>query len=128
MNRTHSTPVGARGVPEEALRRQLERELTAQGFRTVAKDWQVEPGYTQYGVGDLVMRLPNKQTSLVVEVKALNPRTGHTACVSRTQARSKVIQQALRYGAAWKAAHPGERVVAATFTSGEPLTVVKEVP
>jgi Holliday junction resolvase-like predicted endonuclease len=128
MNRVRSTPVGARGVPEAQLRRQLERELASQGCKTVAREWPSQPGRPQNGVGDLVMRLPDNKTALVVEVKGLNPHSGHTARVSRNHARSQVVEQAGRYGAAWKALHPAERVVSATFTSGEPLTVVEEFP
>lgn len=73
-------------------------------------EWDVRPGSTAGGRGDLVFG-DDKGGFAIVEVKAVEGASG-----SRTRRRNKVESQALRYAAAWALRHPTASVVAYVFT------------
>lgn len=98
--------------------------LAHQGAKLLAADWHVVPGRAQYGVGDLVHRLEGG-TVLVTEVKHLHSFTGHTARVSRTKARRKVVEQALQYAQAWREQHPEESDVRAAIYTTDGFKVLE---
>ena len=82
-----------------------------------AQEWEVIPGYSQFGKGDLVFKRPGFEEYLVIETKYIRTDSGKTARGSRTKNRKKVVEQALRYGAIFKQRHPGAEVEIATFTN-----------
>ena len=82
-----------------------------------AQEWEVIPGYSQFGKGDLVFKRPAFEEYLVIETKYIRTDSGKTARGSRTRNRKKVVEQALRYGAIFKQRHPGAEVEVATFTN-----------
>lgn len=63
----------------------------------VLREWEVVPGASQSGVGDLVFS-DGRGRYAVVEVKFLNPGCGHTARESRRRGRQTVWWQAEHYG------------------------------
>ena len=63
----------------------------------VLREWEVVPGASQSGVGDLVFTDGDGRYA-VVEVKFLNPGSGHTARESRRRGRQTVWWQAEHYG------------------------------
>ena len=82
-----------------------------------AQEWEVIPGYSQFGKGDLVFKRPAFEEYLVIETKYIRTESGKTAQRSRTRSRKKVVEQALRYGAIFKQLHPEALVEIATFTN-----------
>ncbi|HND34352.1 MAG TPA: hypothetical protein PLA94_30330 [Myxococcota bacterium] len=71
--------------------------LNALGYFLVTEEWEVVPGHSQYGKGDLLY-FDGKGCVVVVEVKYLDPPgSGSTAQNRRTKKRSQVRDQALRY-------------------------------
>ncbi len=82
-----------------------------------AQEWEVIPGYSQFGKGDLVFKRPAFEEYLVIETKYIRTDSGKTAQRSRTRSRKKVVKQALPYGAIFKQVHPGAEVEIATFTN-----------
>ncbi|TPX55721.1 hypothetical protein PhCBS80983_g05091 [Powellomyces hirtus] len=85
----------------------------------VAENWEVVPGRSQNGVGDLVFASPYDQF-LVVEVKALHPGSGSTARASRTKARSDVARQVRYYGRCWAERYPHNEVYCQCFVGQTP--------
>jgi hypothetical protein len=82
-----------------------------------AQEWEVIPGYSQFGKGDLVFKRPAFEEYLVIETKYIRTDSGKTARGKRTRNRKKVVEQALRYGAIFKQHNPGALVEIATFTN-----------
>lgn len=75
-------------------------------------EWEVEPGRSQSGKGDIVMT-NGTGTYAVVEVKWLNmDASGRTARSRRTRKRSQVEEQAIRYAREFFKSHPEATVVA----------------
>jgi hypothetical protein len=79
------------------------------------------------GKGDLVFQRPNKEDYLVVETKYLRTDSGSNARTSRTGSRRKVMEQAFRYGAIWRAClrTEGGTVTVATYTNDGSTTSVE---
>ena len=68
-------------------------------------EWEVVPGMSQYGVGDLVFTDGN-ENYLVMEVKQLSYGSGRNQCVARRKARRKVEKQAIKYTNSFRKLHP----------------------
>ncbi len=68
-------------------------------------EWDVIPGMSQFGVGDLVFTDSNKNF-LVMEVKKLSYGSGRNQCVARRKARRKVEEQTVKYMNAFRRKHP----------------------
>lgn len=84
-------------------------------------EWDVVPGRTNEGRGDLVFT-DNRGSFAVVEVKFINnDRSGRTARSKRTDARGKVREQASRYASLLAAITPNHReVIAYAYTNESP--------
>eukprot|EP01083_Nonionella_stella_P019127 53165_1 len=104
---------------ESSLKRQLIREvLDRHPFKMLyADEWDVVPGFTQYGRGDLVFKHPDSEVFLVVETKYITMNAGRTSRIRRTRGRRTVVDQALRYGEIFKRQHPRAAVDVATCTN-----------
>lgn len=82
----------------------LIRALVTDGHPDVAAfayvyeyEWEVRPGFSNAGCGDLVLT-DGEGNFVVVEAKFIdNDRSGHTARVKRTKSRSQVRDQARTY-------------------------------
>jgi len=72
-------------------------------------EWEGLPGSTTFGRGDLVFGDGSGHFA-VVEVKTIE------GSGKRTNRRTKVEEQALRYAAAWERRHPGSVVQALVYT------------
>ena len=81
------------------------------------QEWEVVPGHSQFGKGDLVFKQPGLENYLVIETKYIRTDSGKAARTARRRSRKKVNEQALRYGAAFKQLNPQARVEVATFTN-----------
>ena len=64
-------------------------------------NWEVVPGMSQYGVGDLVFSDGNGNFA-VMEVKHLTSRSGKNQREKRRKARKKVKEQTIKYMSAFK--------------------------
>ena len=85
-------------------------------------EWEVEPGRSNSGRGDLIFT-DGEGAFAIVEVKYIdNDRSGSTARSKRTGSRKLVLEQAIRYAAEFRqtAAGTGALVVAFTFTNEVP--------
>ena len=111
---------------ELSLQQQLIREVDKRLPYTnlFAQEWEVLRGCSHLGKGDLVFKRPGFQEYLVVEVKYLRPGSGRAARNKRNAARRKVVEQALRYGAAFKRRHPDADVEIATYTNESGLCLL----
>ena len=89
-----------------------------------AQEWDVVPGQTQCGKGDLVFKQPGLDKFLVVETKYLTTNSGHTARASRNRGRQKVIEQAYRYGKLFKQQHQRATVDVAICTNEKGLCIL----
>lgn len=105
---------------------QLKRQIVLEGHPDLARfpflvddEWEVHPGATNLGRGDLVFT-DGQGAFAVVEVKFIDlGRTGPTVRAKRTESRGKVIEQARSYAALLKSRHPDlvNEVVPYTFTN-----------
>ena len=105
---------------------QLKRELVLRGAADLAPfpllmddEWEVEPGNTHFGRGDLVFT-DGRGAFAVVEVKHIDlGRSGPTVRAKRTESRSKVVAQARVYAAALPHHYPGlvREVTAFVYTN-----------
>ncbi len=78
-------------------------------------EWEVEPGRSDGGCGDLVFT-DGEGGFAVVEAKYIdNARTGSTARAKRTDGRKAVREQALRYAAAFRASDAGTGALVVAF-------------
>ena len=105
MYGTQSATIRPRPISDEydLQRRLIVGVLESLPYKDVyAQEWDVIPGWPQFGKGDLVFKQPGLDKFLVVETKYLTTNTGHTARVSRNRGRQKVIEQAYRYGELFK--------------------------
>lgn len=104
---------------ELLLQRQLIRNVNKLFPYTIlyAQEWEVYPGYSHLGKGDLVFKRPHFKEFLVVETKYLTTNSGKTARNRRRMGRKKVVKQALRYGRDFKKLHPNVKVEIATYTN-----------
>lgn len=88
--------------PEFRLKRELVLKAPDELARfpfLVDDEWEVSPGKTDKGRGDLLFT-DGAGGFAVVEVKFIdNDRTGKTARTKRNDSRSKVVEQARRYAA-----------------------------
>lgn len=108
-------PFASKSEPEN--KRVLVDHLARHGMNVIMDEWDVVPGASQFGCGDLIFQFPCG-THVVVEIKWINlNRTGRTTRVKRTKHRKKVVEQARAYASQWRREHPATRVVAATFTN-----------
>lgn len=82
----------------------IERVLIEYPF-IYAYEWEVKPGFSQYGKGDLIFSDANLNV-LLMEVKELSPFSGRNQCVARTKTRKQVKMQTEKYMAAFKKLHP----------------------
>lgn len=85
-------------------------------------EWEVEPGRSNGGRGDLIFT-DGDGAFAIVEVKYIDTdRSGSTARAKRTGSRKLVLEQAVRYAAEFRrtAAGTGALVVAFTFTNEAP--------
>ena len=87
-------------------------------------DYEVVPGFSQYGRGDVVFSDPARNRLLVLQVQYLDHNTsGRSRKTKRTKKRLKVKEQALEYAErAWKKWHPSGGVFCAAVTN-EGVTV-----
>lgn len=109
---------------EDTLQAYLINAAAAQGAQLVARNWHVMGYYTQYGVGDVVLKLAYG-SFLVVEVKYLDLlSTGRTAQTKRRKHRNKVHEQAYKYGQAWRLRHPGVTTHTAMYTNERGLELL----
>jgi len=91
-------------------------------------EWMIEHSHPQYGVGDVVFKLPGFEDYLVVETKYMTNKTGKTARSRRGQGRKKVQEQAEFYGRRWKQLHPEADVSYAWFTNDRGLSRIVWIP
>ena len=82
-------------------------------------EWEVKPGYSQYGKGDLVLT-DGKNDFMVLEAKFLSHETGRTQHTKRQHSRRKVREQARRYRGVLKTMHSSCTVSAAILTNDPP--------
>lgn len=68
-------------------------------------EYELIPGYSQYGKGDLILT-DGIDAVLIVELKHINNGSGSTARTARRKAKRKVEDQALRYAKNFKSSHP----------------------
>ncbi len=105
---------------ESALVAYLKRSgiLEAFGFFLLREEWEVIPGHSQYGKGDMLYA-DGRGRFVVVEVKYLDPPgRGSSAKRRRGRKRTEVRDQALRYASIIRQAVDGAReVCAAIFTN-----------
>lgn len=108
--------------------------LESKGWDVHKQEYEIMPGFSQYGKGDLVFI--KKQSVLVIETKYIdsqdsrfrtseNTRTRRT---KRTKNRKKVKEQALFYAAllrTFKAYAQYDEVIAATYTNEKGLETIK---
>lgn len=89
-------------------------------------EWDVLPGHTNHGRGDLVFT-DGEGGFAVVEVKFIdNDRSGRTARVKRTKSRGLVVDQARTYGEIVARRDGATReVIAFTYTNEDPDRVVE---
>ncbi len=114
--------------PEFALKRDLvlrSAELLSEYPLLVDDEWEVVPGHTGSGRGDLLFTDGNGSFA-VVEVKFIDVgRTGATARAKRTDSRGAVRDQAVSYARAVAWRHrPALPVLAAYHTNERPDEVV----
>ncbi len=64
-------------------------------------EWEIVPGMSQYGVGDLVFSDGNGNFA-VMEVKHIISRSGKNQSVKRRKARRKVKEQTIKYMSVFK--------------------------
>lgn len=101
---------------------QLLRNLVVDGHPLLVEfplvydyEWEVTPGRTDGGCGDLVFT-DGDGNFAVVEVKFIDiGRTGHTVRVKRTKARSQVRDQARAYAEALRRSLDHEAVTVRAF-------------
>ncbi len=113
----------------------LKRKLVLSGDPLLAEypflyddEWEVQPGQSNLGKGDLVFT-DGEGRFAVIEVKYLNPYTGKTARVKRNKQRNQVVEQAKRYAEEFQRLHPeATSVVAMTYTDEGGLKVVEDSP
>lgn len=97
---------------EFALARELvlHSERLLPGFPyLVDHEWEAVPGSTTFGRGDLVFA-NGRGHYAVVEVKTVE------GSGKRTNRRTHVEEQAVRYAAVWEERHPGSKVAAYVYT------------
>ena len=87
-------------------------------------EWEVKPGYSQYGKGDLVLT-DGKNDFMVLEAKWISRETGKTAVKRRKESRDKVRDQAKAYRNILQIMHPSCTVSAAILTNDPPDLVLK---
>ncbi len=81
------------------------REKVLTKYRYIyAHEWDVVPGMSQYGVGDLVLT-DGYDNYLVMEVKQLSPFSGRNQSTKRRRARRQVEKQAIKYSIAFRKKH-----------------------
>jgi Holliday junction resolvase-like predicted endonuclease len=121
-------------APKSSMEAELKRELLAnlpeelQGYNElVENEWEVNPGYSQAGKGDLVMT-DGLGHYAVIEVKHIDTSaTGRTAQTRRNNKRKQVKQQAQQYAGEYKKRQPNARSVKAmTYTNENGLTVLDD--
>lgn len=109
---------------EDTLQAYLINAAAAQGAQLVARNWHVLGYFTQYGVGDVVLKLADG-SFLVVEVKYLDFwSSGRTAITKRRKHRQKVREQAYKYGREWSVRHPGATTHTAVYTNERGLELL----
>lgn len=100
----------------------LKRQLVLDGHPVLARfpyliddEWEVCPGATNLGRGDLVFT-DGQGAFAVVEVKYIDrERTGRTARAKRNDSRGKVIDQARSYAAMLSCRYPQDVVAAEPY-------------
>ena len=70
-----------------------------------AYEWEVEPDFSQFGKGDLLLT-DGYMNFLLMEVKELSTFSGRNQCVARTKARKQVKKQTDKYMLAFRKLHP----------------------
>ena len=92
---------------EEKYQRKCFKELIDKGYRLIHREYELVPGQSQYGKGDLLFK--KKHTILVVEVKYIDfgskDRNSKTVRTKRTKHRKKVKEQAILYCIALRIFH-----------------------
>jgi len=92
--------------------------MESRGWSVIAKEWHVVPGFSQFGIGDLLMRRDNLIRA--VECKWVDfSNSGRNACTKRTHKRKKVKEQALLYAAFAKLHFPMMNVKGVAFVGPE---------
>jgi hypothetical protein len=82
----------------------------------IEDEWEVEPGQSDKGKGDLVFASEHYRFA-VVEIKYIDLKsTGHTSSTRRTAKRQAVKKQAINYAATYAIRHL-QNVEAFTFTN-----------
>lgn len=93
----------------------------------VDDEWEVVPGKTNGGRGDLVFT-DGRGAWAVVEVKFIdNGRTGATARTKRKNSRNKVVDQAITYAEALRGRLPSDATVQAYIVTNESDTRLRLV-
>ena len=111
----------------------LKRKLILEGDPGLAgypllydDEWEVVPGQSNCGKGDLVFT-DGQGKFAVVEVKYMNPSTGRTARTRRTKQRKQVVEQAIHYASEFEDRTPeATSVVAMTYSDGSLTEVSRE--
>lgn len=83
-----------------------------------AYEWEVEPGFSQFGKGDLLLTDGNLNF-LIIEVKELSPFSGRNQCVARTKARKLVKKQTEKYIAVFKKIKPNLNSIKGIAVAGD---------
>ena len=93
----------------------------------VDDEWDVVPGHTNHGRGDLVFT-DGEGSYAVVEVKFIDlGRSGHTARVKRTKSRGLVVEQARKYARVVARRESATGIVVAyTFTNESPDAPIEQ--
>mmetsp|Transcript_9714 Transcript_9714/g.20722 ORF Transcript_9714/g.20722 Transcript_9714/m.20722 type:complete len:295 (+) Transcript_9714:176-1060(+) len=123
------------GLPEHSKRDLMLRLLTSHNclpqdlVYAMEYDWELEPGQTHMGKGDLLFTNAQRTRFLVVAVRHITTETGKTT--KRTAARKQVRQQALQVRGGFMYSRAGvqagaarDNVFAAVYTSDNPSKVV----
>jgi len=92
--------------------------MERRGWSFVEQEWEVVPGFPQFGIGDLLMKRGNLIRA--VECKWIDSsKSGRNACTKRTQKRKKVKDQTLLYAAFAKLHFPIMDVKGVAFIGPE---------
>lgn len=109
----------------------LVRDLLSLNCKLMAKlpyiydyEWEVVPGHSNQGKGDLVLT-DGRDSYLIVEMKWLTEASGKTARTKRNKSRKDVVTQAIHYAKLFGNKYPdAKRIIPATYTNegqGEPI-------
>eukprot|EP00053_Salpingoeca_punica_P019021 m.189646 g.189646 ORF g.189646 m.189646 type:complete len:440 (+) comp17552_c0_seq1:3054-4373(+) len=114
---TESTPAPAQSTDTGAVaKRKAVRLRRIKLTHVYDYEWEVKPGLSQYGVGDLVLSNKDQTVFAAVEIKFFNfDATGRTASSKRNRQRSKVEDQARTYAMVLRDRLPHAQVVALAF-------------